>query len=222
MPNETSVQEVVVQVGEIGLPAFLTVPPAAKGLVAFVHGSGSSRFSSRNRFVAEVLNGGGLATLLFDLLTPDENTIDMVTAELRFDIPMLGERTVATVDWLAARAALANLPLGLFGASTGVAAALHAAAERPERVRAVVSRGGRPDLAMADLPRVQAPTLLIVGARDFPVIEMNQEAARQLQAPWELAIIEGATHLFEEPGTLEQAAALARDWFLRHLPAACA
>ncbi len=213
-------REVVVQAGETGLPAFLTLPDDAVGLVAFVHGSGSSRFSSRNQYVAGVLNAGGLGTLLFDLLTPDENAIDMVTAELRFDIPLLGHRTVATVDWLAGQAELADLPLGLFGASTGAAAALIAAAERPGRVRAVVSRGGRPDLALPDLPRVQAPTLLIVGGHDYPVIEMNEEAARHLRAPKELAIVEGATHLFEEPGTLEQAAGLARDWFLRHLPSA--
>jgi len=212
-------QEIVVQADQVGLPAFLTLPDDAVGLVAFVHGSGSSRFSSRNRFVAEVLNAGGLGTLLFDLLTPDEHAIDSVTAQLRFDIPLLGQRTVATVDWLASQAELADLPLGLFGASTGAAAALHAAAERPERVRAVVSRGGRPDLALEDLPRMEAPTLLIVGGRDVPVIGMNEEAVRHLHAPTELAIVEGATHLFEEPGTLEQAAGLARDWFLRYLPA---
>ncbi len=211
-------QEVVVQAGQLGLPAFLTLPDDAVGLVVFVHGSGSSRFSSRNQFVAGVLNAGGLATLLFDLLTPDEHAIDSITAQLRFDIPMLGQRTVATVDWLAEQTALADLPLGLFGASTGAAAALIAAAERPGRVRAVVSRGGRPDLAMEDLPRVQAPTLLIVGGRDVPVIGMNEDAARHLRAPVQLAIVEGATHLFEEPGTLEKAAGLARDWFLRYLP----
>ena len=217
--SQSPMREIVVQAGETGLPAFLTLPDDAIGLVAFVHGSGSSRFSSRNQFVAGVLNAGGLGTLLFDLLTPEENAIDMVTAELRFDIPMLGQRTVATVDWLTGQPQLTNLPLGLFGASTGAAAALHAAAERPERVRAVVSRGGRPDLAMADLPRVQTPTLLIVGGRDVPVIGMNEEAARHLRAPHQLAIVEGATHLFEEPGTLEKAAGLARDWFLRYLPA---
>ena len=217
--SQSPMREIVVQAGETGLPAFLTLPDDAIGLVAFVHGSGSSRFSSRNQFVAGVLNAGGLGTLLFDLLTPEENAIDMVTAELRFDIPMLGQRTVATVDWLTDQPQLTNLPLGLFGASTGAAAALHAAAERPERVRAVVSRGGRPDLAMADLPRVQTPTLLIVGGRDVPVIGMNEEAARHLRAPHQLAIVEGATHLFEEPGTLEKAAGLARDWFLRYLPA---
>ncbi|HEX21809.1 MAG TPA: alpha/beta hydrolase [Chromatiales bacterium] len=217
--SQSPMREIVVQAGETGLPAFLSLPDDAVGLVAFVHGSGSSRFSSRNQFVAGVLNAGGLGTLLFDLLTPEENAIDMVTAELRFDIPMLGQRTVATVDWLTGQPQLTNLPLGLFGASTGAAAALHAAAERPERVRAVVSRGGRPDLAMADLPRVQTPTLLIVGGRDVPVIGMNEEAARHLRAPHQLAIVEGATHLFEEPGTLEKAAGLARDWFLRYLPA---
>ena len=212
------IQEIVVQAGGIGLPAFLTLPDDAAGLVVFVHGSGSSRFSSRNQYVAGVLNAGGLGTLLFDLLTPDEHAIDSINAQLRFDIPMLGQRTVATVDWLAAQAELADLPLGLFGASTGAAAALHAAAERPGRVRAVVSRGGRPDLALEDLPRVEAPTLLIVGGWDVPVIGMNEEAARHLRAPTQLAIVEGATHLFEEPGTLEKAAGLARDWFLRYLP----
>lgn len=215
-----AVNEILIQAGPVSLPGFLTVPDQAVGLVVFVHGSGSSRFSSRNRFVAEVLNQGGLATLLFDLLTAEENAIDMVTAELRFDIGLLSERTIATVDWLAEQAELQTLPLGLFGASTGAAAALHTAAARPERVRAVVSRGGRPDLAMEALPRVQAPTLLIVGGLDHPVIEMNQAAAARLQAPWRLEIIPGATHLFEEPGTLEQAAALARDWFLQHLATA--
>ncbi len=190
-------QEIVVQAGQVGLPAFLILPDDAVGLVVFVHGSGSSRFSSRNQYVAGVLNAGGLGTLLFDLLTPDEHAIDSITAQLRFDIPMLGQRTVATVDWLSHEPSLADLPLGLFGASTGAAAALIAAAERPGRVRAVVSRGGRPDLALEDLPRVQAPTLLIVGGRDVPVIGMNEEAARHLCAPRELAIVEGATHLFE-------------------------
>ncbi len=214
-----SVAEIMVQAGEVGLPAFLAQPGSARGLVVFVHGSGSSRFSSRNRYVAEVLNGGGLGTLLFDLLTPDEHAVDTITAEFRFDIPLLGQRTVATLDWLAEQSRLNDLPVGLFGASTGAAAALNAAAERPDQVGAVVSRGGRPDLAMTALPRVRAPTLLIVGGNDEPVIGMNEEAARHLRAPWELAIVEGATHLFEEPGTLEQVAELARDWFLRYLSA---
>ncbi len=211
-------REIVVDAGTASLPAFLTLPAEACGLVVFVHGSGSSRFSSRNRYVAEVLNAGGLATLLFDLLTPDENEEDLITRQWRFDIPLLGQRTTATVDWTATRPELAALPLGLFGASTGAAAALIAAAERPERVGAVVSRGGRPDLALEVLPRVRAPTLLIVGGWDTPVIGMNRQAAAALtQAPHELAIVEEATHLFEEPGKLDEVAALARDWFLRHL-----
>ncbi len=214
------VNEIMIQAGPVALPGFLALPEQAAGLVVFVHGSGSSRFSSRNRYVAEVLNQGGLATLLFDLLTAEENAIDMVTAELRFDIELLSERTVATLDWLPGQAELQALPVGLFGSSTGAAAALNAAAARPEQVRAVVSRGGRPDLAMAALPQVQAPTLLIVGGLDQPVIEMNQAAAERLQAPWRLEIIPGATHLFEEPGKLEQVAALARDWFLEHLGSA--
>ncbi|HHS84014.1 MAG TPA: hydrolase, partial [Gammaproteobacteria bacterium] len=157
------------------------------------------------------------ATLLFDLLTPDEHAVDSITAEFRFDIPLLSQRTVATLDWLPHQPRLADLPVGLFGASTGAAAALNAAAERPERVDAVVSRGGRPDLARENLLRVQAPTLLIVGGNDVPVIGMNEEAARHLHVPWELVIVEGATHLFEEPGALEQVAGVARDWFLRYL-----
>ncbi len=218
--DETPVREILIQAGEVGLPAFLAVPESARGIVLFVHGSGSSRFSSRNRYVAEVLNEGGLATLLFDLLTPEEHAVDVVTAELRFDIGLLSHRTIATLDWLAAEPRLSALPVGLFGASTGAAAALNAAAARPDQVRAVVSRGGRPDLALSALPEVRAPTLLIVGGLDEPVIKMNEEAASHLEAPWELVIVEGATHLFEEPGALEQVAALARDWFLRHLGAA--
>ncbi len=218
--DEPPVREIVIQAGEVGLPAFLAVPESARGIVLFVHGSGSSRFSSRNRYVAEVLNEGGLATLLFDLLTPEEHAVDVVTAELRFDIGLLSHRTIAALDWLAAEPQLSALPVGLFGASTGAAAALNAAAARPDQVRAVVSRGGRPDLALSALPEVRAPTLLIVGGLDEPVIKMNEEAARHLEAPWELVIVEGATHLFEEPGALEQVAALARDWFLRHLGAA--
>jgi len=217
--DEPPVREIVIHAGEVGLPAFLAVPESARGIVLFVHGSGSSRFSSRNRFVAKVLNEGGLATLLFDLLTPEEHAVDVVTAELRFDIGLLSHRTIAALDWLAAEPRLSALPVGLFGASTGAAAALNAAAARPDQVRAVVSRGGRPDLALSALPEVRAPTLLIVGGLDEPVIKMNEEAANHLQAPWELVIVEGATHLFEEPGALEQVAALARDWFLRHLGA---
>lgn len=216
MNEETT--EILVESAGTPLPAFLTLPTEPKGLVIFVHGSGSSRFSSRNRFVAQVLSKAGLATLLFDLLTEEEGRVDAITAELRFNIPLLIERTTGTLDWVVSQPALNAWPIGLFGASTGAAAALGAAAERPGSVGAVVSRGGRPDLAIPLLPRVKAPTLFIVGERDTTVLELNRKAAAAMQAPWELAIVPGATHLFEEPGTLEQAAALARDWFLRYLP----
>ena len=200
----------------------LSLPTQPAGLVLFAHGSGSSRFSTRNRAVAQRLNDAGLATLLFDLLTADEEVIDARTAQLRFDIPLLAGRLTGTVDWLAARPDLATLPLGLFGASTGAAAALIAAAERPQRVAAVVSRGGRPDLALPVLERVRAPTLLIVGGHDREVLALNREALAALTCEKALAIVPGATHLFEEPGALEQVAQLAGDWFLRHLPPAAA
>ena len=208
-----------VQAGEVALEGILAVPDTARGIVVFAHGSGSSRFSSRNRYVARVLYEAGLATLLFDLLTAQEHAIDVITREFRFDIALLGTRMIATLDWLGAETAVAGQPIGLFGASTGAAAALHAAAARPDRVAAVVSRGGRPDLAMPELKRVRAPTLLIVGGLDLAVIEMNRAAERALGAPCRIAVVAGATHLFEEPGTLEQVAALARDWFLQYLPA---
>jgi pimeloyl-ACP methyl ester carboxylesterase len=208
---------VTVQAGDVALEGDLAVPPDAKGIVVFAHGSGSSRFSSRNRYVAGVLNEGGLATLLFDLLTAEEHNIDVLSREYRFDIDLLSRRMVATLDWLGSETAVNQLPIGLFGASTGAAAALNAAAVRPDRVAAVVSRGGRPDLAMAALPKVESPTLLIVGGLDFQVIEMNRAAEAAIEAPCHVEIVEGATHLFEEPGTLEQAAALARDWFLENL-----
>jgi len=209
--------DVAVSAGGVTLPGELVMPARATGLVVFVHGSGSSRFSPRNRFVAGLLNDGGLATLVFDLLTPAEHRIDEQTAELRFDIDLLARRTIGTIDWLGPEPGVAGLRLGLFGASTGAAAALAAAAARPDRVAAVVSRGGRPDLAMPALPRVRAPTLLIVGGLDAPVIGMNRCAAARLAAEWRLEIVPGATHLFEEPGKLEQLAVLARDWFTRHL-----
>lgn len=215
MSSET--REILVDSAGIPLPAFLTLPSEPKGLVIFVHGSGSSRFSSRNRFVAKVLSSAGLATLLFDLLTEEEGRADAITAELRFNIPLLIERTIGTLDWVTSQPALNSWPAGLFGASTGAAAALGAAAERPGAVGAVVSRGGRPDLAIPVLHRVEAPTLFIVGERDTTVLELNRQAAAAMRAPWELAVIPGATHLFEEPGTLEQAATLARDWFLKYL-----
>ena len=199
------------------LAADLSLPEGAAGLVIFAHGSGSSRFSSRNRAVAASLVQRGLATLLLDLLTSEEESVDRITAQHRFDIPLLGERVVSAVDWAAGRDGLRALPIGLFGASTGAAAALMAAAARPALVRAVVSRGGRPDLAGDALPRVQAPALLIVGSRDEPVIEMNQAAMRRLPGVTELAIVPGATHLFEEPGTIEQVMELAAGWFQRWL-----
>jgi putative phosphoribosyl transferase len=193
------------------------VPEGAHGVVLFAHGSGSSRHSPRNRFVAASLQAGGLATLLVDLLTPHEEKIDMVTRHLRFDINLLAERLTGAIDWLADEPSTKSLSVGLFGASTGGGAALVAAAERPQRVGAVVSRGGRPDLAGVALQSVRAPTLLIVGERDEPVIELNEEAMKWMRAPVELEIVPGATHLFEEPGTLERVAELARNWFVAHL-----
>lgn len=197
----------------------LAVPNNAGGIVLFAHGSGSSRRSPRNRYVAELLRGEGLATLLIDLLTIEEERIDMRTAELRFDIRMLAERLVAATDWLNGNPGTSELKVGYFGASTGGGAALVAAAQRPEAVGAVVSRGGRPDLAGDALPGVKAPTLLIVGGNDVPVIGMNRQALAQITAPKELAIVPGATHLFEEPGALEEVARLAGEWFLRYLRA---
>ncbi|MGV9853702.1 dienelactone hydrolase family protein [Streptomyces sp. NPDC003442] len=193
----------------------LALPEQPIGVVAFAHGSGSSRHSPRNRAVARVLQDADLATLLFDLLTEAEERMDAITAELRFDIPLLGRRLGAAVNWLDGHPATSGLPVGLFGASTGAAAALTAAAERPERVAAVVSRGGRPDLAGGALNRVRAPVLLIVGGDDHEVLRLNQQAAAMLAAPQEIHVVPGASHLFEEPGTLEQAAEAARDWFVR-------
>src|SRR5436853_7150180 len=199
--------------------ADLQVPDRAAGLVIFAHGSGSSRVSSRNRAVANTLQQRGLGTVLLDLLTHEEEKVDVRTTEYRFDIPRLGSRVVVAIDWMENRHDLLPLPIGCFGASTGAAAALIAAAERPGAVRAVVSRGGRPDLAGAALPKVTAPTLLIVGGDDVPVIAMNQEALAQLTAcaVKRLEIVPGATHLFEEPGALEAVARLARGWFTTYL-----
>jgi pimeloyl-ACP methyl ester carboxylesterase len=195
----------------------LTIPERATGLVVFAHGSGSSRFSKRNRMVAQTLEDGGFATLLLDLLTRDEEAIDLRTREYRFDIDRLGHRVVAAIDWAGGESAVSPLPIACFGASTGAAAALIAAAERPNSVRAVISRGGRPDLAGDALPRVQAPTLLIVGGADQPVIALNRDAMRRMHAPVSLEIVPGATHLFEEPGTLEEVSRLALAWCRRHL-----
>jgi putative phosphoribosyl transferase len=200
------------------IDADLRVPDRASGLVVFAHGSGSSRFSSRNLAVAESLQARGLGTVLLDLLTRQEESVDVRTMEYRFDIDRLGRRVAIATDWIQARTDLRPLSIGYFGASTGAAAALIAAAERPAVARAVVSRGGRPDLAGAALPKVKAPTLLIVGGHDEPVIDLNQEAKAQMQAAHvELKIVPGATHLFEEPGTLEEVEQLAGDWFVRYL-----
>ncbi len=190
------------------------VPAGAHGLVLFAHGSGSSRFSPRNRQVAHMLRDAGLGTVLMDLLTPEEERVDEVTRHLRFDTGLLTRRLVATIDWVHAQPTLGALPIGLFGASTGAAAALLAAAERPDTVAAVVSRGGRPDLASPRLAEVRAPTLLIVGGRDTQVIDMNRSALAQMKAERTLEIVPGATHLFEEPGALDRVARLARDWFV--------
>jgi len=203
--------------GDVTLFGDLGAPRDARGIVLFAHGSGSSRLSPRNRHVAALLRQGGLATVLLDLLTRDEEAVDARTAHLRFDIGFLAGRLVAATEWLQAQAATRDLPLGYFGASTGAAAALVAAAERPQAVRAIVSRGGRPDLAGPALARVKAPTLLIVGGDDSPVIQMNREALAQLTAEAKLEIVPGATHLFEEPGTLDEVARLARAWFQRWL-----
>src|SRR5436190_1725283 len=205
---------VQVPAGPVTLEGNLSLPDGSQGVVLFAHGSGSGRLSPRNRFVARVLREAGLGTLLLDLLTADEEAVDVHTAEYRFDIGLLAERVVGATDWLAGSEAAAALPVGYFGASTGAGAALVAAARRPERVAAVVSRGGRPDLAADDLPRVQAPTLLIVGGDDEPVIGMNRQALdRHGSAEKGLHIVPGASHLFEEPGTLEEVARLAADWF---------
>ncbi|HZU28759.1 MAG TPA: alpha/beta family hydrolase [Bryobacteraceae bacterium] len=210
-------EPIPVAIPPTGLEGDLTIPPQARGVVLFAHGSGSSRFSPRNRYVAAMLQQAGLATLLIDLLTAAEEEVDDVTRELRFDIGMLAGRLIEAAEWLSSHPATGRLDIGCFGASTGGGAALVAAAERPEFIRAVVSRGGRPDLAREALSAVQAPTLLIVGARDTPVIEMNRVAFEQLQCVKRMDIVPGATHLFEEPGKLDDVARLARDWFVRHL-----
>lgn len=207
--------EITVPQGRLG--GALTIPASATGVILFAHGSGSSRHSPRNRAVAGMLQEAGLATLLMDLLTREEDAVDQYTREYRFDIDLLGDRVTGAIDWLAGQPETRALPLGLFGASTGAAAALRAAAARPARVRAVVSRGGRPDLAGEALPRVQAPTLLIVGAEDTQVIPLNELAQARMHAPVRLVLTPGATHLFEEPGTLAAASRLARDWFLEYL-----
>lgn len=210
-------QLVSVAADSVDLEGNLNVPPGATGLVLFAHGSGSSRHSPRNQYVAKALRQSGLGTLLIDLLTLREEREDSVTGRLRFDIELLARRVVGASDWLAQDPFTANLRIGYFGASTGAAAALAAAAERPEAVGAVVSRGGRPDLAIPVLPRVKAPTLLIVGGRDYEVIEMNREALGHLHTAKKMEIVPRATHLFEEEGALEEVARLAGEWFTRYL-----
>ncbi len=215
----SSERVVAIRAAGASLAGDLVVPEGATGLVVFAHGSGSSRKSARNRQVAAALRTHGLATLLFDLLTPQEESVDAVTAEHRFDIGLLGARLVGATDWLREQPATRDLAIGYFGASTGAAAALLAAAARKDLVRAVVSRGGRPDLAGPYLERVEAPTLLIVGGLDREVLRLNRVALKRLRGPAELAVVPGATHLFEEPGALEEVAHLAEDWFMRRLEA---
>jgi len=215
--NERDEGLVRVDADGVTLEGNLLIPNGATGVVLFAHGSGSSRFSSRNRFVAGELRDGGMATLLIDLLTAEEERVDMRTAQLRFDIALLARRLAGASEWLANDERTSDMRVGLFGASTGGGAALVAAAQRPDRIAAVVSRGGRPDLAGDALPDVKAPTLLIVGGDDVPVIAMNREAYDRMTCERKIEIVPGASHLFEEPGTLEAVARLARDWFAGHL-----
>jgi putative phosphoribosyl transferase len=207
----------VVMIAPLGLSGDLVVPEHAKGIVLFAHGSGSGRHSPRNRYVADVLQQVGLGTLLLDLLTEAEERVDLENGHLRFDIDLLAKRLLDATDWLQQAPATRNMSIGYFGASTGAGAALVAAAERPALIKAIVSRGGRPDLAGSALPRVKAPTFLIVGSEDRQVIELNRAALSTLRCVKKLSIVAGATHLFEEPGTLEQVAIQARDWFQRNL-----
>ena len=209
--------EVLMPVGDVTLDGDLQIPPNAVGLVLFAHGSGSSRLSPRNQFVARMLREAGLGTLLFDLLTREEEVIDSFTRHLRFDIALLAERLVAASRWIETVDAARGLRLGYFGSSTGGGAALVAAAKMGEKIGAVVSRGGRPDLASAWLPKVKSPTLLLVGELDTVVVSLNQEAMRHMTCPTELHLIPDATHLFEEPGTLEAVAHEAATWFATHL-----
>ncbi len=214
MPEELAVR---IPTGSVTLDGDLTIPEGASSIVLFAHGTGSSRFSPRNRFVASCLHKAGIATLLMDLLTSDEEVEDEITARPRFNIPLLSERLVAATDWLAQQNRTSGLSMGYFGASTGAAAALVAASERPDIIKAIVSRGGRPDLAEDALSKVKAPTLLIVGEKDPVVIEMNRRALKQLNVIKELIIVAGATHLFPEKGALEEVAEHATKWFKAHL-----
>jgi len=206
-----------VRIAPEGIAGDLVIPDRATGIVLFAHGSGSSRHSPRNRYVAQALNRAGFGTLLLDLLTPAEEQVDAASGDLVFDVKLLANRLLYATDWLVREAKARNTPIGYFGASTGAAAALLASTRRPTQVRAVVSRGGRPDLAGEALRNVAAPTLLIVGSRDPQVLKLNQQAISQLGAEKALHIVPRATHLFEEPGALEQVADLARDWFAAHM-----
>lgn len=219
MTHVTEIAERTVLIDSAGveLEGDLAVPAGARGLVMFAHGSGSSRLSLRNRYVAQELRDGNLATLLLDLLTPAEEEVDNHTRHLRFNIPLLADRLIGAMRWLDNQDETRGLNVGLFGASTGGGAALVAAARRPDRVDAIVSRGGRPDLAADDLPLVRAPTLLVVGGNDDIVIQLNERAMKRMKALVQLEIVPGASHLFEEPGTLGQVATLTREWFLRYL-----
>ena len=219
MKTEMQLSDVAIPVGHRRLDGELVLPIQTNGLVVFAHGSGSSRHSPRNQYVARVLHDAGLGTLLFDLLTEEEEREEYYTRHLRFNIGLLAERLVAATDWLDQQDLPEKTRIGYFGSSTGAGAALVAAAERKDRIGAVVSRGGRPDLAAAFLERVSAPTLLIVGGDDTSVIELNEQAYLQLRCPKELKLIPGATHLFEEAGALERVAHLASDWFATHLAA---
>jgi putative phosphoribosyl transferase len=212
--------EMAVKIPPLGLNADLALPPRTAGIVVFAHGSGSSRHSPRNRSVAGVLHEGGFGTLLLDLLTEAEEEVDLQTRHLRFDIGLLAGRLLEATDWLRRDSVTSRLPIAYFGASTGAAAALVAAAERRAVIGALVSRGGRPDLAGNALSRVEAPTLLIVGGEDDQVIDLNRQALSELRCVKQLSIVPGATHLFEEPGALEQVSGLAREWFSRHLATA--
>lgn len=219
--NKTLTENRYVQILSMGvlLEGIISIPDDVKGFVVFVHGSGSTRHSPRNQYVAQTLQEGGLATLLFDLLTAEEEEIDLRTREWRFDINLLANRTAGVLEWLGLQPFAYGLKKGLFGSSTGAAAALMTAAELPDLVQAVVSRGGRPDLAGRALPKVEAPTLLIVGGRDGEVINLNEQALSQMQLGMgaKMVVVPGASHLFEEPGALEEAARLSRDWFQTHL-----
>jgi dienelactone hydrolase len=215
--RERQENEARVTAGPVVLEGSLEIPEGTEGIVLFAHGSGSGRFSPRNQFVARVLSQVGLATLLIDLLTREEEEVDRWTLQYRFNIDLLTDRLIGATNRVLTNPGTRSLSIGYFGASTGAAAALRAAAQRPEAVQAVVSRGGRPDLATTALPQVKAPTLLIVGGDDLVVIDFNQRALKQLKAEKKLEIVPGASHLFEEPGTLEEAARLACDWFQRHL-----